>query len=227
MNSTATDGYLTQRKLKLVYAALTAIAGWFALLLQFPITIHTSRANGMTMIGAAVTYFSFFTILTNLLVAIGLVLPLLMPNSGGGRFFSQASVTSALAAYIAMVGIAYSLLLRHLWNPEGLQKIVDVVLHDAVPVMYVGYWLFFVPKTALRWKEVLWWLIYPLAYLSFVLIRGSVVGRYPYPFIDAGALAYLHVFVNSLMLVCGFLGISLLVVAISRWRGQGRLSHAA
>ncbi len=181
----------------------------------------------MTMIGAAVTYFSFFTILTNLLVAIGLVLPLLMPNSGGGRFFSQASVTSALAAYIAMVGIAYSLLLRHLWNPEGLQKIVDVVLHDAVPVMYVGYWLFFVPKTALRWKEVLWWLIYPLAYLSFVLIRGSVVGRYPYPFIDAGALAYLHVFVNSLMLVCGFLGISLLVVAISRWRGQGRLSHAA
>jgi hypothetical protein len=54
------------------YMAVRAIAGWFALLLQFPLTIAISLSNGMSMPGAVITYFSFFTILTNLMVTVAL-----------------------------------------------------------------------------------------------------------------------------------------------------------
>jgi hypothetical protein len=200
-----------------IYMAVIACLAWIALLLQFPITIATSRSNGMSLIAAIFTYFSFFTILTNLLVAVGLTFALCAPNSSWGSFFLRPVVTSAVAVYIAMVGTGYSLLLRHLWDPEGLQKTVDFLLHDAVPVMYVVYWLIFGPKRGLRWKSVLFWMIYPLAYLSYALVRGSLSGHYPFPFLDAGALGYFRVFCNAGVLLCSLLGMGLLAVAVGKW----------
>ncbi len=203
---------------KRVLMAAIALAAWFALLLQFPLSIATSRANGMTLIAAVIAYFSFFTILTNLIVAIGLTLSLLAPKSRWGSFLSSAVVASGTALYIAMVGTVYSLLLRHLWNPEGLQKIADVILHDVVPLMYVAYWILFVPKSGLRWKDTLSWSIYPLIYLAWILMRGAISGRYPYPFVDAGQLGYPQVLLNSAMLLAGFLVVGLAVVAVARWQ---------
>jgi hypothetical protein len=156
--------------------AVIAIAAWSALLLQFPLSIATSRSNGMTLIGAVITYFSFFTILTNLIAALGLTFSLLAPSSRWGAFFSSAGVSSGTALYIAMVGTVYSLLLRHLWNPEGLQKVADVILHDVVPVTYVAWWILFVPKSGLRWKDTLSWSIYPMVYLAWILLRGAIAG---------------------------------------------------
>jgi hypothetical protein len=199
------------------YMFLTALVGWFALVLQFPLSIATSRASGMSMVGAILTYFSFFTILTNLLVVVGLTFSLGMPDSKGGRFLSRPQVIAGITVSIAMVGLGYSLLLRHLWAPEGLQKIADVVLHDLVPVLYVAYWLIFVPKRALRWKSVLVWLTYPLAYLGCVLLRGAWVSRYPYHFIDVDALGYPLVFFNAAMLLCAFIVVGLVVVALGRF----------
>ena len=59
----------------------------------------------------------------------------LLPPVGAGR----------RAAYIAIVGIIYRLLLRQLWNPQGMQWVADVILHDVIPVGYVLYWLLFAP----------------------------------------------------------------------------------
>ena len=73
---------------KRVLMVATALSAWFALLLQFPLAIATSRANGVTVISAVIAYFSFFTILTNLIVALGLSFSLLAPNSRRGRYFS-------------------------------------------------------------------------------------------------------------------------------------------
>jgi hypothetical protein len=185
---------------KRVLMAATAFAAWFALLLQFPLTIATSLANGMTVLGGVIAYFSFFTILTNLIVALVLTYSLFAPQSRGGRFFSSAVVASGTALYIAVVGAVYSFLLRHLWDPEGLQKIADVILHDVVPVLYVACWILFVPKSGLRWKDALSWSIYPLIYLAWVLMRGAISGRYPYPFIDAAQLGYARVLLNAAML---------------------------
>jgi hypothetical protein len=203
-----------------IYAAAIASAAWFALILQFPLTIATSRANGIGFVAATVTYFSFFTILTNLLIAVGITIPLFAPNSRWGTFFCSSAVTAAMAVYILMVGAGYSLLLRNIVSLEGLRKVTDVIMHDAVPPMYLVYWLISEPKDKFRWKNLLTWLIYPLVYLLFVLIRGALIGRYPYPFVDVNTLGFAHVLLNAAMLLCALLAVGALVIVYSRWAGR-------
>jgi hypothetical protein len=203
-------------KIARVFLALTAVCGWVGLLLQFPLTLANARSLGMTSPGGILTYFSFFTILTNFLIAIQASVAACLPSSNLGRFLLRPGVTAASTVYIAFVGGGYSLLLRHIWDPEGLQKIADVLLHDVVPLIFVLCWLVYLPKARLAWKALLPWLSYPLAYLIFILLRGSLTQRYPYYFIDVTKLGYPRVLFHSALLLCGFLALSSIVLAISR-----------
>ncbi len=105
------------------------------------------------MLGTVITYFSFFTILTNLLIALVFTAIAFGPEAGWGQWFRSPSVQAATAVYIAIVGIVYQLLLRQLWNPQGAQWVADVLLHSVIPIGYVVYWLLFGPRTGLNWKD--------------------------------------------------------------------------
>ncbi|MGB6777089.1 MAG: Pr6Pr family membrane protein [Terriglobales bacterium] len=204
-------------------AAIIVLLAWHALALQLYLVIVTARATGVPVGTAVTNYFSFFTISTNLLIALVLTLSLKTTPSNASTFALRPTVQSAIAVYIVIVGIVYSLALRSLWAPEGLQKIADVILHDAIPLLYLLYWLMFVrtgndkSKNSLRFRDVPTWLAYPALYLVYSLVRGAITGIYLYPFIDVGKLGYAHVALNAFVLLCAFLGTSLLLVAIARW----------
>ena len=199
-----------------IYAVAGALVGWFALALQLYLVLVQSRP-GLAMLGAVITYFSFFTILTNLLVA--LVFSAIALRRPGGRvqFLSSPSVQAATTVYIVIVGVVYQLLLRQLWNPQGAAWVADFLLHSVVPAGYVLYWLLFAPRTGLRWKDAVQWLAYPGVYVVYVLVRGAVSGFYPYPFVDVKVLGYGRVSANAAVLMLVFLGMGLLVVAVARW----------
>ena len=205
---------------KQVLMVVTASAAWFALSLQVPLTMGASIANGMSVIAGILTYLSFFTLLTNLIVAVVLTVSLLTPKSRWGRFFAHPSIATATALYIAMVGAVYSFLLRNLWDPEGLSKVADIILHDVVPVLYVVFWILFVPKSGLRWRDPLAWAIYPIIYLVWILARGAISGHYPYPFVDVSRLGYPLALRNSVVLLTIFLVTAFAVVGIARWKRQ-------
>lgn len=193
-----------------------ALTGWFALALQLYLTLQLSLANGKTLSAGLVIYFGFFTILTNLIVAVALSAQLVWPQTGAGQFFARPDVNTAVAAYIAVVGIVYSLLLRHIWDPQGAQLLVDRLLHDVVPVAFLLFWWFAVPKQDLLWSQAPRWLVYPLTYFVYSLIRGELTGLYPYPFIDVTQLGYARTLVNAAGMVLGFLLVALLLIAVSR-----------
>jgi hypothetical protein len=156
--------------------------------------------------------------LTNLLVAVVLTAVGFYPGWGG--WFRQPSVQAASAVYIAIVGAIYQLLLRHLWNPQGLQWVADFLLHTVIPLGYVVYWLLFAPRGSLRWKNAFMWLIYPGVYLGYVLVRGALTGSYPYPFVDVTVLGYGGVLVRAGLFLLLFLGAGLLAIAAGRLRGR-------
>ncbi len=193
---------------------------WYGLLLQFYLVIVNARASGLPIAAAIVNYFSFFTILTNLLVAVTLTLSLRRTPSALGSLATRPAVQAAVTLYIAIVGIVYSLALRHIWDPEGLQKIADVLLHDAIPGLSILFWLLFVRKDELRFRDVPVWLVYPTVYLVYSMIRGAVLGRYVYPFLDAGALGYGRVVMNVVAIAAAFTGLGLLFVGFGRWRSK-------
>lgn len=199
--------------MRVVVRALMALLGWFALVLQLVIMLQNSAVPvGDTLIN----YFSFFTILTNILVALSLSAPWFPPRTRLRRFFSKPHVKAAITVYIAVVGIIYSLLLRKIWNPTGWQLVADRLLHNVMPVLAVLYWLVVEPKGLLQWKHAFWWLIYPALYLGYSLLRGSATGKYPYPFIDYGKLGLQQTATNITLMAVAFLAIGLLFVTIDR-----------
>jgi hypothetical protein len=84
-----------------------------------------------------------------------------------------------------------------------------------VPGLFTIYW-FFLPKKALRWNLVFPWLLYPFVYLVIALIRGSIDGFYPYPFLNATEIGFSQVIKNAAGLMVAFVLVSLVFIALSR-----------
>jgi hypothetical protein len=200
-----------------------AIVAWLALILQLYISIKNTETNGLTPLVATWNFFSYFTVLTNLMIALCLSFILLSPSSPAGYFFSKPTTIAAIALYIFIVGLTYNTILRFIWKPAGLQKWVDEALHVAVPVLFVLFWLLFVTKKRLKWSHPFRWLVYPAVYLVYALLRGEYSGFHAYPFINTAELGYGRVLLNSGGLMLVFIITGLLFVAIDRnlWR-KGR-----
>lgn len=200
---------------KIIISGITLIT-WFALALQQYILIGNTPGNGMTPIQAVARFLIYFTILSNLMVAICLTVLVINPGSGAGKFFSRASVQTAIAVYIFIVGLTYNIILRGTWEPTGKDRLADELLHVVVPLLFTLYWLFLAPKSPLQWKHILQWLIFPATYLVYALVRGSIEDFYAYPFIDINKLGYGRVFLNSAILLLAFVIIGMLFIAIAR-----------
>ncbi len=197
---------------------LVAALAWFGLGLQLWLSLRLVVAQGGTPLGGLVVYLGYFTVLTNLLVAVSLSLALWRPGNATGRWFRRPGVATAVAVNIALVGLTYHLLLRHVWDPQGLQKLADITLHYAVPLLGVLHWWLAVPPARMAWRAPLAWAAWPLAYLGYALLRGLWLGTYPYPFIDVATLGYPRTLLNALGLLVVFLLVGLAFVAVARGR---------
>jgi hypothetical protein len=205
----------TYQKNKAFVIALTTLA-WFGVLLQMYLSLHSAIENGKGIVGGIVSYFGYFTILTNFLVCISLTMILIAPASSPGKFFARSDVTAGVATSIVFVGLAYHLLLRNVWNPQGLNLIANDLLHYVTPLFFLAYWWFYFPKGALRWIYPVIWGLYPTVYLMYVLIRGTIIGNYPYGFIDPHAIGYQRTMVNAVGLLIAFIALGLSLVALGR-----------
>jgi hypothetical protein len=200
-------------------AAVIAGLGWFGLSVQLCFNIQDALVKNLPVAGHLIDYFSFFTIETNLLVAVVLTIYCARPQAA--QFLTRPSVKSALVVYIIVVGVVYAVLLRNLWHPHGLQLLADMVLHDAIPFLYPFYWLAFLPKGSLRWSDPAWWLVYPVLYFLYSMLRGAAYGIYLYPFFDAAQLGFARVSMNGFALLAFFFGLGVILTAIDHALASG------
>lgn len=203
-------------KQKYLCAAGT-VMGWFAVIAQLVILLNNRR---FPLADALIQFISYFTILTNTLVAVYFSCCWLRPNSKWGTFFSSGRTGTAIAIYITVVGLVYNIILRQIWNPEGLQKLVDELLHTVIPLFFILYWVVFISKNNLHWKNIFMWLLYPFVYFVYILTRGAITNLYPYPFIDVGVIGYSKAFINSGIILLVFTVLSLLFIVAGRWMSK-------
>jgi hypothetical protein len=195
------------------FAAIGAMIAWFALLGQYYLIIENRTVS---VAETTVRYFSYFTILTNIVVAVFFTAHLLGSNSSLKRFFQKPGIVTAVTLYITIVGLVYQFILRQSWNPQGFQKVIDELLHSVVPAVAIIYWFLYEDKTKPQWKQVPAWLIYPALYLVFILIRGAFSGFYPYFFVDVTNAGYSKVMVNSCLLLLAFSCFAALFVVLAK-----------
>lgn len=191
-------------------AAIAALVGWAGLSLQLALIVgNLGPALGLWR------FVGFFTILTNIgaaLVATAIALGRRGPLAG-----ARARLMAATS--IALVGLVYSVALRALWHPTGLQKIVDVALHDATPLLFIATWIL-APHSRLAWREIGWALLPAALYLAYALARGALDGWYAYWFLNpaeqsAGALA-----ASVAVMLAAFAAVAAALVGVDRWLGR-------
>ena len=198
----------TSRKFMIWTGMLLA---WLAVILQFYLMLENRIASVPETV---IRFFSFYTILTNILVAI--CYTTLIRKGKWFSYFSSSKTLTAITVYIIIVGAVYNLILRHIWQPQGLQLIVDELLHSVNPVLFLLFWIFTIDKSQLKWKHLFPWLIYPLVYLIFILVRGSFAHWYPYPFVDIDQLGISKVLINCLFLTLTFISVSFLFIVLGK-----------
>ncbi|RYU91175.1 hypothetical protein EWM62_04345 [Mucilaginibacter terrigena] len=198
----------------ITFSALIALITWFALILQFYLSMTAYMAQGRTVGGALVEFFTYFTILCNILTATTLTAVAL--QGFNKSFFTKPGVLTAAAVYISIVCLVYNIALRGIAHPVGWGRAADELLHAICPPLFVLFWIISVPKPGISFKHAFSWLWYPFFYLVYVLIRGALCARYPYFFLEADKLGYPKVFFNIIILMLVFLAFSMLYVWIAR-----------
>ena len=188
-----------------IAAAIVALLAWAGLAVQLKWSLDQTGdlLSSLWILGR------FFTILTNLLVAIT------MSFIAAGRRVSPF-VQSGVVLAIILVGVVYALLLKGTVQLTGSAILADFLLHVIVPLAAAAYWLAFSPKIGLSWRDPLLWSLYPLAYFAYALMRGSIDGRYPYPFMNLDQLGLARTLLNALGIAIGFVLTGWLMVAIGR-----------
>ena len=191
-----------------VLALIFALVAWFALVAQFVLMLQNRTASVPETV---VRFFSFFTILTNLIVALFYTAQLLNIAKS-----YKPGILSAVTVYIFIVGIVYQILLRHIWQPQGLQMVVDELLHTINPLLVILYWYLFEKKLLIRYLHTLAWMVYPIMYLIYILVRGEYSGFYPYPFVNVDEIGISKTLLNSALLTVLFLAASCILVKVGR-----------
>src|SRR6201996_830918 len=179
-----------KNKTKTICMIILAIITWFGIILQFYISTAKNLTKGHSVAWSFQHILSYFTIQNNILVALALTLMVLAPASAWGRLFSKRSTLTAIALYITIVCLVYQIILRPQHTFTGLFRLSDEILHSVVPPLFVLFWLLLIPKAGLPWGRAFSWLIYPLCYLVYILIRGAIWGDYPYSFLDRNHISY-------------------------------------
>ena len=157
------------------------ILAWFAVVTQFVLMIQNRQADIAETI---IRFFSFFTILTNSLVALFFTAKISQSFGEKIKIFNQKESLTAITTFILIVGLVYQIVLRGIWSPTGMQRIVDELLHTIIPLFVLIYWFLFYQKEKIKCKEIRIWLFYPLFYLLIVLVRGKFSNYFPYPFLN-------------------------------------------
>jgi hypothetical protein len=134
-------------------------------------------------------YFSYFTITSCLLTAVVLTISAIQLTRGQAetKLLSLTRLTTAVSMVI--VGVIYNALLRGgAPDPRDVgydwPVLPNEIIHTYVPMLIFIEWLFTRTTIALKINQAFWVLVYPLAWLAFSIIRGSITGWWPYWFID-------------------------------------------
>lgn len=173
---------IQNKKLLIGYKLFFGLLGFSAFVTEIATIVERGRFN-------PINFFSYFTIETNILVFMTLLLSAIAVAMGKNGKLDV--LRSAVTVYILIVGIGFSVLLAGI---DGITLTAvpwdNTVLHYIIPVAMLVDFLIDRPKRTLPFKQSMVWLLFPVIYVTYSLTRGALIGWYPYPFLDPDTKGY-------------------------------------
>lgn len=211
---------------KLLYG-VTALSAAIGFVIQFVInlfdlvpydniypTLLGGHAPGLPgAIGRLTDSLSYFTIWSNLVVA-GVMFLLYRNPSRDSYRFRVLRLDSVLM--ITVTGVVYHILIQPYYPPVSWNVYSDIFLHTITPILAVLVWLIIGPRGWVNLKIVFASLIIPIIWLGYTLLRGEVINKYPYDFLDVITLGYLPVLITVIVLITVGLIIALFYLLLDK-----------
>jgi hypothetical protein len=212
---------------------VNALVAWTGLTVGFVIMVlglYPSLNTDPTMLGnpaqgvagRILDYFTYFTIWSNIVVAVVMTMLFLRP-ARDAFIFRVLRLDSVLM--IVVTGIIYNVVLAGAAQLQGLEVVSNAFDHIITPVVTLVVWLVLGPRGWISWRTIGAALIIPIVWLAWALARGAVIGAYPYGFLDVAKYGYGTVFTNvlgvivfAIVLCVIFWGIDALIRRISATR---------
>ncbi|MEV7567146.1 Pr6Pr family membrane protein [Streptomyces tanashiensis] len=185
--------------------------------------------------GNVLVVLSFFTIWSNILIAV--VLGLGAVRAWTRRPPLPALWTGGALLCVSVVGLVFHLVLDNeasefnqaaeIARLTGAKAVANQLLHTVTPIGAALDFLLLTAPGALRWRHAAQWLAAPGLYLAFALVRGALISpdaptRYTYPFLDVTVHGYAGVLTNAVVLGAAFFALGLAIVGLDRIRPAPR-----
>jgi hypothetical protein len=172
----------------------------------------------------SVEFFSYFTILSNMLAAAALTAPLVAPASRFATWAEQSGPRASIATYLTITAVVYHLLLASQWNPQGLRLVSDTILHTITPAAYLIDVALRGGQGPARWIAAAKAMAFPALFGVWTLVHGALSGFYPYPFMNVAKRGYPPVVLTMVEMSLAFALVAVVFIALSRVRAKVALA---
>jgi hypothetical protein len=187
------------------FAVISVGLVWQLVLIFQGVNVLVQPNGSLPSIGTrTLRFFSYFTVESNILVAVTAAILVLRPFSDG-RLWRVIRLQALFG--ITVTGVVYSTLLRGIVDLHGAAAITNALVHYVAPLLAVAGWLLFGPRPRIDENTLVISLIWPALYVVYTLAHGAASGWYPYPFVDVTIHGYVTVLRNGV-------GLNLLLVGV-------------
>ncbi|MCW2539087.1 MAG: hypothetical protein JWN95_812 [Frankiales bacterium] len=197
MASTLTPSHAPVRLLRLALAVLGALA------------IYFDGRDQVSSLGSFVDFISYFTIESNVLA----VVVFTIGSIGRDRRAWWDRLRGLSTFCMIVTGVVYAVLLA----TSGPISWTNVVLHRVLPVAVTLDWLALPTGQRLGYRRSLLWLLAPLLFSAYSLIRGPFAHWYPYSFLNPGR-GYARVATYCVVLAAAMALLALVIVLVGNAR---------
>ncbi|GGF33069.1 hypothetical protein GCM10010922_05210 [Microbacterium sorbitolivorans] len=229
--------FLTLWSIVRAVAAIAAAVGVIYLLLHDLAYVRTNpTASGSHVPTYVANFFSYFTIESNIFVAVYLTLASIWGFTRGRRGLPQpialASFQILAACCILLTGVVYNVLLRGEDRSGGIAPFVDwtnELMHVVIPLVMLADVIVSPRPRRVPWGTIFLPVGYAIAYLAYTIVRApfiiSPVGGapywYPYPFLNPHVQGgWGGVMIYVVVMSGGFALFAALLIAFMRWRAS-------
>jgi hypothetical protein len=197
----------------LVYRICILVLTLFTIITGWSISAIESGLPFIWLIG-----FKYYTMQTNIIVSVWLILAIVWYNKPESLKKITGPLKGAFTLYITTTFIFFAILLQIFYRPTGFAAFSNIILHYVTPIAFIVDWVLTETKLKYKWNYLPYWTIYPLCYLLFSFIHGSLTGDYIYPFLNINQLGILGYSLSIFLLVSSGLGLGSMYIAINRKR---------
>jgi len=167
--------------------------------------------EGINRLYETLSLFKYFTIQSNILVAVYFIL-LLSGKYKDSKLFKDLFGTVFIS--ISVTGFVFATYLEWTYVSHGLYKWSSFFNHYVSPILVIVYLI----KNRLNFnfekKNIKLWLIFPVTYLVFLLVFGAITNDFIYPFFQIDEIGVLWFIIDIIVLILFFFGLSFLLVKI-------------